>query len=329
MCMPKVFVTHPIPDRGVELLREKGYEVTVNPSSHKLPAREELIPLLQNREYAAVLLLLNDKVDAEVFDAAGKQCKIFANYAVGYDNIDLAAAAERRIMVTNTPDVLNETVAEHTFALMLAIAHRVVEADRFMRAGKFHGWEPMMLLGTDVSHKTLGVIGLGRIGSLVVAHGVRGFGMRALYYDVKRNETFEREYRAEYRGTVEDVLKEADFVSLHVPLLDSTWHLINATRLTMMKRSAYLVNTSRGPVIDEAALADALKHGVIRGAALDVFENEPEMHPGLKDLDNVIVTPHIASATEETRQKMSEVAARNIIAALEGQAPPNLVTLKI
>ena len=194
-----------------------------------------------------------------------------------------------------------------------------------MRAGKYIGWEPELLLGTDLSHKTLGILGLGRIGSLVAHHGAKGFNMRVLYYDVKRNENFEKEIEAQFRETPEAVLKEADFISIHVPLLPTTKHLINAERLRMMKPTAYLVNTSRGPIVDEHALAEALRDKVIKGAALDVFENEPAMDPTLKDLDNVIVTPHIASATEDTRQKMGEVAAKNIIAVLENKAPANPV----
>ena len=192
-----------------------------------------------------------------------------------------------------------------------------------MRAGKYHGWKPMLMLGNDVSRKTLGVLGLGRIGSRVAHHGAKGFDMNVIYYDVKRNEAFEKEYGAEFIADPEELLKRADFISVHVPLLPTTKHLINAERLKMMKPTAYLVNTSRGPVIDETALVDALKNKVIRGAGLDVFENEPQLAPGLAELENVILTPHAASATEETRAKMSEVAAFNIIDALEGGRPRN------
>jgi lactate dehydrogenase-like 2-hydroxyacid dehydrogenase len=181
------------------------------------------------------------------------------------------------------------------------------------------------MLGNDISGKTLGVVGVGRIGSRVAHHAVKGFGMKVLYYDVKRNEEFEKEYGAEFRESVDDVLREADFVAIHVPLLESTRHLINAERLNLMKPTAYLVNTSRGPVIDEKALVEALRNKTIRGAALDVYENEPELAPGLSELENVILTPHAASATEETRGKMAELAAQNIIDALEGKTPPNLV----
>ena len=257
-------------------------------------------------------------------DSFGSQLKIVANMAVGFDNINIEEAKKRGIIVTNTPGVLTNTVAEHTFALMLAIAHRVVEADKFTRALKYQSWAPMLLLGNDLSGKILGVVGLGRIGSRVAYHAVKGFDMKVLYYDVNRNENFEKEFSAVYIP-LENLLKQSDFISIHVPLLDSTRHLINAENLKLMKPSAYLVNTSRGPVIDEAALAYALANKVIKGAALDVFEFEPKITPELLQLDNVILTPHIASATEETRSKMSDLAATNIIEALEGRTPPNLV----
>lgn len=322
--MSKIFITRKIPDRGIEKLQTAGYEVVVSPHDRVL-TKEELINFLKKDRYDAVLCLLTDHIDDEVFEAVGPQVKIFANYAVGFDNIDTVSAKKRGIMVTNTPDVLTETVAEHTFALILSIAHRIGEADRFTRARKYVGWAPLLLLGQDVSHKVLGVIGLGRIGSRVVEHGVRGFGMKVIYHDIKRNEEFEKEFGAVYKSTAEDLLKEADFISLHVPLLPSTKHLINEDRLKLMKKTAYLVNTSRGPVIDEEALSVALTRGVIAGAALDVFENEPLINPALMKLENVILTPHIASATEETRSKMAELAANNIIAVFSGQIPQNLI----
>lgn len=321
----KVFVTRAIPEEGIKLLKEKGYKVAISPHDRVL-TKEELMGFLKKDRYDAVLCLLTDNIDDDIFEAAGPQCKIFANYAVGFDNIDLTAAKRRNIIVTNTPGVLTETVAEHTFALMLAIAHRVAEADRFTRAGKYKGWAPMLMLGNDLSHKTIGIVGLGRIGSRVAHHAVKGFDAHVLYHDVKRMEAFEREYSAVYKEKLEELLGEADFVSIHVPLLESTRHLINAERFAVMKPTAYLVNTSRGPVVDEAALVEALKSRTIRGAALDVFENEPELAPGLLELENVVLTPHLASATEETRSRMAELAAQNIIAALEGRKPPNMVT---
>lgn len=318
----KIFITRKIPNHGIELLKAAGHEVLVSPHNRVLTPDE----LKAGGTGAdAVLCQLTDKITREVLEAWKPSVKIVANYAVGFDNFDAAAGKELGVVMTNTPEVLTETVAEHTFALMLSIAHRVVEADTFMRAGKYIGWEPELLLGTDLSHKILGVVGLGRIGSRVAHHGVKGFDMKAIYYDVRRNEAFEKETGAEFRANADDVFKEADFVSIHVPLLPTTKHLVNAERLRMMKPSAYLVNTSRGPIIDEHALAEALQEHIIRGAAIDVFENEPKMDPGLQALPNVIVTPHIASATEETRQRMSEVAAKNIIEVLAGRPAPNQV----
>lgn len=321
----KIYITRKIPQSGIDKLKAKGYEVDVNPED-KVLSKEELVSSLKQKPYDAVLCLLTDKIDKEIFEAV-PFAKIFANYAVGFDNIDLKTAKEKGVLITNTPGVLTETVAEHTFALMLAISHRIAEADKFTKAGKFKGWAPMLLLGSDLSHKTLGVVGLGRIGSRVAYHGAKGFDMKVLYYDVKRDENFEKEYGAKYRANVDEVLKESDFISIHVPLLDSTRHLINRQRLSIMKPTAYLINTSRGPVLDEKALVEALKNKTIKGAALDVFENEPLLAPGLAELENVILTPHIASATEETRSKMSDLAATNIIEALEGGIPPNLVKI--
>ncbi|MEK7081568.1 MAG: D-glycerate dehydrogenase [Patescibacteria group bacterium] len=321
--MPKIFVTRKIPEAGIKKLLDKGYEVEISKKNGVL-SKEELIWALREKEYDAVLCLLTDTIDGDVFDAAPK-AKIFANYAVGFNNIALEEAKKRGLMISNTPGVLTGTVAEHTFAMMMAIACRLVEGDRMMREGKFIGWEPELLLGTDLSGKTLGILGAGRIGGEVVRHAALGFNMKVLYYDVSQNTELEEKYGAVFCQTPEELLKESDFVSIHVPLLPSTKHLINKERLGMMKNTAYLVNTSRGPVIDENALAEALKNGVIKGAALDVFENEPMLTEGIVDLPNILLTPHIASATEETRSKMSEMAAENIIEALEGRTPPNLV----
>ncbi len=322
--MPKIFVTRPIPEVGIKMLRDKGYEVLINEA-----ARERAATLDELKEGAkgadALLSVLTDKITAEVMDAGLPTLKIIANFAVGYDNIDLGAAKQKNIMVTNTPGVLTETVAEHTFALMIAIAHRIPEADRFARAGKFTAWGPELLLGTDLCHKTIGIIGLGRIGSRVALHAAKGFEMKVLYYDPNPNPNFEKEFGAVYVANIDELLPQCDFVSIHVPLLDSTRHLINEERLKRMKPSAYLINTSRGPVVDEKALVQALKNGVIKGAALDVFEFEPEITPELKELDSIVLTPHIASATIGTRSKMAELAANNIIETLEGRTPPDLV----
>ena len=321
--MAKVYITRIIPEAGIKMLKEKGYEVVVNPDDRVL-TKEELITALKDQNYDALFCLLTDKIDGEVMDAFGPQLKVVANMAVGFDNIDTQKAKKRGIMITNTPGVLTDTVAEHTFTLMLSIDHRIVEADKFMRAGKYIGWAPMLMLGNDLSGKTLGVVGLGRIGSRVAHHAVKGFEMKVLYYDVNRNEEFEKEFGAVY-VSLDDLLKQSDFVSIHVPLLPITQHLINAEKLKLMKPTSYLINTSRGPIIDESALAMALANKTIKGAALDVFEFEPKITPELLPLDNVILTPHIASATEETRSKMSVLAAENIIEALEGRTSPNLL----
>ena len=320
----KIFVTRIVPEAGIKMLKDKGYEIAVNQEDRVL-TKEELITALKDQNYNALFCLLTDKIDSEVMDSFGPQLKIVANMAVGFDNIDAQEAKKRGIMITNTPGVLTDTVAEHTFALMLAIAHRISEADKFTRSGQYIGWAPMLMLGNDLSRKTLGIVGLGRIGSRVAHHAVKGFEMKVLYYDVNRNEEFEKEFGAVY-VSLDDLLKQSDFVSIHVPLLPATQHLINAEKLKLMKPTSYLINTSRGPIIDEAALAMALADKTIKGAALDVFEFEPKITPELLSIDNVILTPHIASATEETRSKMSVLAATNIIEALEGRIPPNILT---
>ncbi len=321
----KIFVTRQIPDKGINLLKEKGFPVNISPQDRPL-SKEEIIAVLTKENYDAVLCQLTEKIDVDVLEAGKKSgVKIFANYAVGYDNIDIKAAEERGIMITNTPGVLTNSVAEFAITLMLAIAHRVAESDKFIRAGKYQSWAPMLLLGHDLSGKTLGIVGLGRIGSRVAHHAVKGFEMKVIYNDVKRSEEFEREFNAEFKENIDDVFKEADFVSVHVPLLPATRHLVDGRRLGLMKKTAYLINTSRGPIVDEAALVEALRNGVIKGAGLDVYENEPALAPGLAELENVVLTPHTATATEETRQAMGELAAKNIIEALAGRIPPNLI----
>lgn len=320
----RIFITRPIPENGIKLLRDKGYEVLINERAEDRPAdKDEILNGIKGID--ALFSTLTEKIDGEIMDKGLPSLKIVANMAVGFDNIDLPAAKERNIMVANTPGVLTNTVAEHTLALMLALSHRIVEADKFTRAGLYRAWGPMFLLGSDLSGKTLGVVGLGRIGSRVAYHAAKGFGMKVLYTDVKQDQNFERQIGAEFFENVDDLLSRSDYVSLHVPLLDSTRHLIDERRLKLMKTTAYLINTSRGPIIDEKALALGLSKGWIRGAAIDVFEREPKVEPGLLKLNNVILTPHIASATEETRNAMAELAAKNIIEALEGRTPPNLI----
>lgn len=321
--MPTIYVTRRIPELGLSMLREKGFTLDVSEKDGVL-TKEELLGALRAKPYDGVLSLLTDTINGEVFDAV-PSAKIFANYAVGFNNINLPDAKARGIMITNTPGALTNTVAEHTMALILAATTRTVEGDRMTRAGKYEGWGPMMLLGMDLAGKSLGILGAGRIGSRLAYHAKKGFDMDIIYYDVKQNPDFERETGARFCSTVEEVLKDADVVSIHVPLLDSTKHLMNADRLKMMKPTAYLVNTSRGPVIDEAALVEALRAKTIAGAAIDVYENEPALAPGLSACENVIITPHIASASVPTRDGMARLAAENLIAFFDGQTPPNVV----
>lgn len=312
--MIRVFVTRRIPDSGIKLLTDRGLIVEISDFDGVLP-REILLQKVRGVD--GILSLLTDRIDAELMDAAGPQMKVIGQFAVGFDNIDLKAAAERQIVVTNTPGVLTEATAELTIALMYAVARRIVEADQYMRGGKFHGWAPMMLLGNNLTGKVLGLVGLGRIGQAVAQRMPQ---MTILYYDRNRNERLEQTQGFKYRD-LDDLLKSADFVSIHVPLTDKTKHLINAERLNLMKKTAYLINTSRGPVIDERALVEALKTEQLKGAALDVYEEEPLMAPGLAALPNVVLVPHIGSATEEARSAMSELAARNIAAVLSGEEP--------
>ena len=321
--MKKVFITRKIPDIGVTVLRDKGYEVDVSPQNRPL-TQDELIDFLKQKQYDAVLSMLSDKIDAKVFDAS-PSTKIFANYAIGYDNFDIGEAKKRGVILTNTPHGGVDRVAEHAWALILALTCHVVEGDAYMREGKYTGFDPMLLQGMKVRGKVLGLIGAGRIGTEVARIGALGFGMRVAYYDIVRNEKIEELHNATYWSSVEEVLQQADIVSLHVPLLDSTKHLINDARLKLMKPTAYLINTSRGAVIDESALVQALKLGIIAGAGLDVFEHEPTLTDGLKDLKNVVITPHIASSTIEAREDMARMSAKNIVDMLEGDKPTDVV----
>jgi glyoxylate reductase len=314
----KVYVTRVIPDIAERMLTSAGHTVIVS-SKDDVLTHEELISEVAKHKPDALLCLLNDTIDRAVFDAC-PQLKIIANYAVGYNNISLDIARERQIIVTNTPDVLTDAVAEHTIALMLSITRRVVESDAYTRAGKYTGWGPLLLLGTELKGKTLGLLGAGRIGVRVAEIARTGFGMQVCYYDIQQNSLLEKNTGATFCATPDALLQQADIVSIHVPLLPATTHLLNAARLRMMKKSAYLINTARGPIVDEVALVEALKEGVIRGAALDVFEYEPKLAEGLAQLSNVVLTPHTASASDTARTAMAEVAAQNIIAVLAGKS---------
>src|SRR5258706_10862848 len=307
---PSVLVTKRIYPEAIEYLK-KHCEVDYVNNDEGITA-EKLKERIRGKQ--AVVAQLMNKLSSEVLDSLDG-VKIIANVAVGFDNIDVPAATRKGILVTNTPDVLTETTADFAFALLLAAARRVVEGHQHIHAGQWIRWGIDLLVGHDVHHKTLGIFGMGRIGQAVAKRG-RGFSMRVIYSDALRApETVERELQLEF-VTKEQLLREADFVSLHVPLLDSTRKLIGEPELRLMKKSAVLVNTARGPVVDEAAVAQALSECWIAGAGLDVFENEPHVHPALLRLDNVVLTPHIASASIDTRREMSMLAARNAVAAL-------------
>jgi glyoxylate reductase len=325
MAKAKVLVTRRIPEEGLGLLKGK-VQLDLWEEDRVIP-RSSLLKRVKGVE--GLLPLLTDTIDGAVMDAAGEQLKVISNYAVGFNNIDVEAATKRGVMVTNTPGVLTASVSEHAIALLLATARRVAESDRFTRAGQYKGWAPLLLLGSELEGKTLGIVGLGRIGSRVAEIAVRGFGMKVLYCDPKKNRQFEKKLKAKFCKNLPTLLREADFVSLHVPLLPSTRHLIKAKELRLMKKTAYLVNTSRGPVVDEKALVKALKERWIAGAALDVFEREPKLAPGLARLDNVVLTPHTASATLETRGAMARLAAEGLLEALSGKTPKNLVNKEV
>ncbi len=320
----KVYITRRIPEPGIEMIR-KEHEVEINPYDRVL-TREELLQAVKGKD--GILCLLTDKIDAEVFDSAGPQLKVVSNYAVGYDNIDVNEATKRGIVVTNTPGVLTETTADLAWALILSTARRIVEADKFTRAGKYEGWAPMLFLGQDVYGKTLGIIGMGRIGQ-AVARRAKGFNMKILYNDIRRiPEEVEKELNATF-VSLDELLERSDFISLHTYLSPETYHLINEERLKKMKKTAYLINTSRGPVVDETALVRALKEGWIAGAGLDVYEFEPKLVPGLAECENTVLLPHIASASVETRTKMATMAAENLLAVLAGKMPPNPVNPEV
>jgi len=316
----KVFVTRKIPEVGIKLLK-KEFQVRVYPKDKPITGRE----LLKGVKWCdALLCLLTEKINKKIFDA-NHNLKIVANYAVGFNNIDVGYAKNLGIPVSNTPGkLISKAVAEHTISLMFAITKRIVEADRFTRKGKYRGWSPTLMMDLELAGKILGIIGLGRIGSEVVQRAARGMGMKVLYHDVVRNKNFEKRYKAKY-VPLNTLLKKSDVVTLHVPLLKSTHHLIGKKEFIMMKDTAYLINTSRGPVIDEKELVKALKKRKIAGAALDVLEFEPKLSPGLAELNNVVLTPHIASATIEAREEMAILAVNNIIAALKGKKIPNMV----
>jgi glyoxylate reductase len=319
----RIYVTRPIFAEALQKLQREA-EVHIN-SEDRVLSREELISHLRDAD--GTMALLTDSLDREVLEAAPK-LKIIANFAVGFNNIDLEAATSLGILATNTPGALTDTTADFAWALLMAAARRVVEGDTFTRAKKFKAWGPKMFLGHDVHGKTLGLVGLGRIGQ-AVARRATGFNMQVVFHDTMPVPSTVIQELGVRSVSLEELFRISDFISLHVPMLPETRHLLNDRTFAMMKRTAIVVNTSRGPVVDEKALVRALKEGTIAGAGLDVFEKEPEIEPGLFELNNVVLAPHIASASHETRLKMCMMAADNLLASLKGERPPNLVNPEV
>ena len=321
MGKPKVYVTRQLFPEAMEILEAVASVEVFEGVDNAIP-RDLLLEKVKDVE--GLLSLLTERIDGELMDA-GEKLKVVSNYAVGFNNIDTDAATERGIYVTNTPGILTDTTADAAFTLLMAIARRVPEADRHIRAkGWIHAWGPKMYIGSDVHGKTLGILGMGRIGS-AMAKRAKGFNMDVVYHDVYRREDLEEELGIAYMPR-DEVMRSADFLSLHVPLTPETRHMMGAEELASMKETAFLINTSRGPVIDEKALAEALRDGVIAGAGLDVFETEPVSHDSpLLELDNIVLTPHLASGSIETRTKMATTAATNIVSVLQGRVPPDMV----
>jgi glyoxylate reductase len=325
MTKPKVFVTRLIPEKGLDRVKE-FCEADI--WTDELPPPRQII-LERVRGVDGILSLLTDTMDAEVMDAAGPGLKVISNYAVGFDNIDIPAATKRGIPVGNTPGILTDTTADFAFTLLMAAARRVVEGDRYTRAGQWKTWGPKLLLGVDVHRATLGLIGFGRIGKAMAKRAL-GFEMEVLYYDPINTDDPEAKSLRAQSANLDTVLQKSDFVSIHTPLTDETYHLISTEALRKMKPSAILINTARGPVVDPAALYQALKAGQIGYAALDVTEPEPiPLDNPLLELDNIIIAPHIASASRATRDKMAQMAADNLLAGLQGQPLPTCVNPEV
>lgn len=325
MAKPKVFVTRRIPERGLSLLAVFS---DADVWTEELPpSREMLLERIPGID--GLLCLLTDRIDGEIMDAAGPSLKAISNYAVGVDNIDISAATQRGIPVGNTPDILTDATADFAFALLMTAARRVVEGDRFVRAGHWHTWGPSLLLGPDVTGGTLGIIGFGRIGQAVAKRAI-GFGMRVVYYDPAGPEASPSPSISAEFVDLDILLRQADFVTIHTPLTPETYHLIGQEALSKMKPTAVLINTARGPVVDPVALYEALKMGKIACAALDVTEPEPiALDSPLLELDNLIITPHMASASYETRNRMAWMAAQNLIAGLNGEKMPHCVNPEV
>lgn len=320
MATQRVVITRSVPEPLMSLLQEGAFEVQMHDSTDPLEP-EELQQFVQGAH--AIVSIADDQMTGAVYDAAGPQLKIIANYAVGYDNIDLGAAVARRIWVTHTPGVENSAVCELTFGLALTLMRGILQGNALVRGDRFMHWDAFTLVGPELNRSTLGIVGLGQIGS-TVAERARGFGMRVIYFDVLRKHKLEEAIGVTY-VSLEDVFKDADVVTLHVPLTPETKHMVTRTQLELMKPTAYLLNLCRGPVVDEAALVDALTRKRIAGAGLDVYEHEPRLAPGLAALENVVLTPHLGSSTAPAREAMGRLVAESVIAALSGRTPPNLI----
>jgi len=314
-----VLVARRIPEEGLEILKARCRKVQVYGGDRPIP-RQRLLTLIRAKE--GLLCCLTDSVDEKVMDASGR-LKAISNYAVGYDNIDVDAATRRGIVVTNTPGVLTEATAELAWSLLFSTARRIVECDRFTRAGKFKGWDPLGFLGHDVHGRILGIVGAGRIGTALGLKS-KGFNMKVLYYDSLKNQVLEENLNAR-KVKLNTLLKESDFVSVHVPFTKQTHHLFSVDQFEMMKPTAVFINTSRGKVVDEKALIRALKSKSIAGAGIDVYEKEPQIEPELLRLKNAVLCPHVGSATVETRKKMAVIACSNLLSALSGEKPANIV----
>lgn len=319
----KVLVTREIPEKGLSQIEQEVDQVNVYRGDTPIP-RKQLER--EVKDVHGLLCLLTDHIDRALIEQA-EELHVISNFAVGYDNIDISSATENGILVTNTPGVLTRSTAELTWSLLLATVRRVVEADQFVRDGSFKGWSPTLFRGLELGGKTLGIFGAGRIGQ-AVGRRANAFDMSILYSSRSRKGEFEAETGASY-VELDDLLQESDVLTLHCPSTDETRGLLDEDALRRMKKGAYLINTARGDVVDEAALVELLEDGHLAGAGLDVFENEPEVHPGLLDLENVVLLPHIGSATHETRDKMADMAARNLIRGLQGEEPPHPVNEEV
>jgi glyoxylate reductase len=325
---PKILVTQKVPDPAYPLLEAIG-EVEKNEEEGVIWSYKELLQRAPGHDY--VYSLLTDTIDAHFLEycaAATPRLKMVANMAVGFNNIDVDTATRLGIAVSNTPGVLSDTTADLAFGLLMAVARRIPEAERFLRAGKYHGWGPLLFCGADVSHATLGLVGTGRIGRLM-ARRATGFEMTVLYYDVNRMSPEEEQLNHVTYMPLDELLSQSDFVSVHVPYNSQTHHLIGERELGVMKPTAFLINTARGPIVDEKALVKALQQGEIAGAGLDVYEHEPDVEPELLQMENVVLLPHIASASMQTRTRMATMASDNIVAHYSGQHPPNILNPEV